>query len=768
VASPERRAAGDSNPALIRSGWLLTILILAGVGFAAWGLSSILAGVAWWFEMMPVAVVVAVTAAVVRTVTGRRWWASAAAAAAGLGTVTVIFGAGTGLAGVIPTPATAEVLEQLRVAALESIAVQKVPADVDHGILYLLCAGIAAITLAMDVAVFNSRFPALAGIPLLVLLLVPSLVRPELDDGLVFVLAGATYLAILLVSSRSPVRRPALGVAAVALAMALILPLALPAVTPGNAAAGAGGSLTAGLNPIITLGDDLRQGIDATALTYASDEPGGQYLRLTTLDDFSGTSWQPTPADLDPGNSIHAIGPAPGLGAAVSTTTTLTRIAVSDVLSRWLPVPYAPTSITGLAGSWSWEPEGLSVRSDAANARGQRYDVTGLQISPSVEQLIAAGTTVPQGMERYLSLPIDLPSVVGTRAVEVVAGASNNYQKAVALQSYFRGGTFTYSQLAPVAEGYDGSGAAVLQKFLEVKSGYCVHFASAMASMARTLGIPARVAVGFTPGQPTAGLPTGAEQAGAKTFTVTTHDLHAWPELFFDGVGWVRFEPTPGRGFTPQFTQASVDDPATPLVDESAASKPAARAAPVLPKEDSQTVPVDVASSSTSVASTLGHWWWVAVLLAALLGLTPLSVRSAIRSRRSARARRGSATAAWEEVTATAFDLGMAIPAAGSPRQIGAVIAAALPRAAAEAVTRLQQAVEHEAFGPEDSPERDREHSADRNRGLTSDLGRVLVSMSRAIPWRDRLTTRLLPRSVLGRWGYSPRGGKRREQTVPA
>src|SRR5690606_31916530 len=143
-------------------------------------------------------------------------------------------------------------------------------------------------------------------------------------------------------------------------------------------------------------------------------------------------------------------------------------------------------------------------------------------------------------------------------------GLDTNYEKAVALQDFFTSGQFEYSEEAPVEFGFDGSGARILGDFLEVKAGYCVHFSSAMAAMARSLGIPARVVVGFTPG---AEVLDEADQL--VEYQVTTRDLHAWPELYFVGVGWVQFEPTPGRGVVPDFSVPDVDDPATPDVDES-------------------------------------------------------------------------------------------------------------------------------------------------------------------------------------------------------
>src|SRR5699024_1469363 len=110
-------------------------------------------------------------------------------------------------------------------------------------------------------------------------------------------------------------------------------------------------------------------------------------------------------------------------------------------------------------------------------------------------------------------------------------------------QAYFRGDDFEYSLDAPEKASGDA-----ISDFLSDKKGYCVQFSSAMTIMARTMGIPARIGVGFAGGE---------EDDGG--YDVSMQDSHAWPELYFEGAGWVRFEPTPGgpAGDLPEWTLAS-------------------------------------------------------------------------------------------------------------------------------------------------------------------------------------------------------------------
>ena len=118
-------------------------------------------------------------------------------------------------------------------------------------------------------------------------------------------------------------------------------------------------------------------------------------------------------------------------------------------------------------------------------------------------------------------------------------------QVARKIQAYLRGSQFTYSlELAEQAADGDLSDEP-LARFLETKRGYCVQFTSAMVMLAREAGIPARMAVGFLPGS-----------IDGDDRVVRVSDAHAWPELYFPRLGWVRWEPTPGTrsGVAPEYS----------------------------------------------------------------------------------------------------------------------------------------------------------------------------------------------------------------------
>lgn len=732
-------APRSARPARPLSSWASSGLLLAAIAASLWGFTPVISGITWWFSTVGMAAAVLLAAAIARTITPRPWVPPLAAAGSALASLTLVFAAPTALVGIIPSPATFDAFGELRVAGVRDIAEQATPADATDGIRFLVAIGVVGVALLADVVALSARSPAIAGVPLLVLFVVPGMVSADFVNPGIFVLTAGCWLAMMLVQTRPPSSRVAVGVGAVALVGALIVPLLLPSVTPPSNEEGGTGGIASGLNPIVTLGDDLRRGNPALALTYVADDESGQYLRMTVLDDFTGRSWEPTSIP-EPGNDVAALGPVPGLDAGMATATVSVEVAVANVLSRWLPVPYAARSIDGLDGQWSWEPDGLTVRTESDNAREQVYTVVAEQATPSVEQLIASASLPVAGMERYLALPDELPPSVAETAADVAGDRPSAYEQALALQSFFRSGDFVYSEQAPVDDGYDGSGAEVLGEFLEARSGYCVHFSSAMAAMARTLGIPARVVVGFTPG-------SSVLTEDGRQYRVTTHNLHAWPELFFTGIGWVRFEPTPGRGVPPSFAPLDEDDPSTPDVDESVPPPPdeapeptpTPSAGPQLPDEDEAEAPGEAAGGAGS--GSAGVPWMVWAGLAALgVLLAPAAIRVLRRARRLSALRRGSALAGWDEVRDLADDFGYASDVGLTPRQLADLLGPRLDDRGRAAITRLRAAVEVESFARH-------AHTA-----AAEDVGAVLGSLRRVAGPVRSAGAALLPRSLVRPW----------------
>ena len=325
-----------------------------------------------------------------------------------------------------------------------------------------------------------------------------------------------------------------------ALALTLLLQLVIPGFDQGTFPQGSrlnpfGGAT--GLNPMISLGNSLRSPSGDGRITFATNAPTTPYLRSVTVDSFDGDSWAPDDRDSTRRPGTGRIDS--GLETAATELRVITAVNTGQFTSPYLPAPYAPESVSGLTGRWSWDPATLSIKGVDTNSRDQQYVVA--SVTPQLTAALLAGASEPvRGRPR--AVPPAAGERSGDRAAHRRPGdgrAATPYARAMAIQQYLRSPEFSYSLQSPVQGGYDGNGLSVLADFLTQKSGYCIHFASAMAVMARLEGIPSRIAVGYAPGRATGATVSISGQGALPEFEVDARDAHAWPELYFQGVGWV-------------------------------------------------------------------------------------------------------------------------------------------------------------------------------------------------------------------------------------
>jgi transglutaminase-like putative cysteine protease len=662
----------------------LLVLLLAGCT----ALGTVLAGSGWWWVLLVIAAAVLSAAAGFRRARVPAALVPVLSAGALVVLLTLVFGGGTGVLWLIPTGDTFARFTDLATSGVRSIQTQGTPAQVLDGILFLLACGVGLLAILMDVLAIGLRWPALAGIPPLVPLAVPGFVIDTGAEWGSLVATAVVYLLMLRVDARlrgmeairqggslgwsatSPpgAVRGALAIGAIGIAGALVIGLTAPIVSGVTGGSRPNSALFGGgVSPMINLGQDLRRPAPTPALHYRTTASEQPYLALLTLDDIKGTTWLPRPVEIDPEKTVEAIDDPPGLSEAVTRTSATTTIAIDGVRTDLLPVPVPATSVDGLTGEWFWNNGTRAITSPDSSTSGQRYTVTSLEVQPTREQLRQAGGRYPAGIESSLALPEDTPGIIAETAGTVTAGAESNYDAAVALQDYLRGNDFSYDTEAPVEDGYDGGGGAVIATFLEVKRGYCVHFSSAMALMARSLGIPARISLGYLPGTRTTTV-----VGGLNRYNVDSDDLHAWPELYFTGVGWVPFEPTPGRG--------SVPDYALPESSAVAGAPESGGAAPVAPRpNDNPGITGGPSGTVTAAEDDLpGILARVGLLVAAALVLlaVPGTLR-AVRRRRRRRllaADRAGAVLAWRELTDTALDHGVSVYDTLTARELAAAI----------------------------------------------------------------------------------------------
>ncbi|WP_129309611.1 DUF3488 and transglutaminase-like domain-containing protein [Streptomyces sp. L2] len=691
--------------------------------------------------------------------------------------LTVFFAREQAVLGLIPGPdAFAHVADLLQQGS-DDVSRYAIPAPVTDGIKLMLIGGVLLIGLLVDTLAVTFRSAAPAGLPLLALYSVAAGLSDGGADWLWFLVAAGGYLMLLLAEGRdrlaqwgrvfggaprtpgdpegavAPVRTGR-RIGAVALGVALVVPLTLPAMQGGlldaagtgvGPGSGDGGTISA-VNPLVSLRDSLNSDNDRQVLSVrtSSEDISDLYLRIVSLDDFDGTTWKPS--------QRHIVGvphtfPAPvGLGTDIKRTTVRTTITAADWYAQdWLPMPYPPSGVD-ISGRWRYEPVGMTLVGDhGQTTRGEKYRVTSLDVRPTAQQL-ADAPAPPAALEReYTKVPSALPKVVADTARQVTSGASSHYEEAVKLQDYFAvSGGFTYDTQVEV-----GRGPNAIAAFLRKKQGFCVHFSFAMAAMARTLGIPARVAVGFAPGTPQAD----------GTVSVSLKDAHAWPELYFEGVGWTRFEPTPTRGTVPSYTQSdspgtAVPDPALP--SRNASSAPSAAASPTESCSAGLRRLGGCESPSAAAAPSGGGggtppWWYALIGLAVLavlaVPLSPMLWRSRVRSLRLggyARSEEGAAAhtlAVWQELTDSAWDAGIPPDESQTPRGTAARIVrlGRLDPAAGAAVHRVADAVERVLYAPRPGAVA----------GLAEDVRRAVTALNAGLGRRGRLRARFAPRSAV-------------------
>ncbi|GGO02719.1 transglutaminase [Microbispora rosea subsp. aerata] len=729
-------------------------------------------GGAWFWSCMGAILVTTLTGVAASRLGARPWVAPAVTPVTVLLYMTAVFAHEEAWLRVVPTKDSLALLAELLGNGFEDIQRYAAPVPPHAGITLLTAGGVALIALLVDVFAVRLRRAALAGLPLLALFTVPAAVITDPIGWPAFVIAAFGYVGLLVVDGRERLSRwgRAVGVrrssgsaraatpdterlalsgkriGVTAIVLAVLVPAALPTLSPdplfgfgvGNGLGGGGGNI--GIpDAIAKLGGQLRQQTNATVLTYTSSDDVPRYLRIYSLDIFDGTKWTLAPLRGRPQDRVSEgpLPPVPGLRPGAPVKRAEMRITMSEDIDElhFLPLPY-PAREVEADGDWRADRTSLMVFSTEDQAAGMEYRVVTDEPQPTAEELNAA-VTLPES-DRYLQLPDGLDPRVAALAQRVTADATTPYEAAVALQRWFTGeGRFTYDLRA------SGSGAQALSRFLlRDRAGYCEQFAGAMAVMARMLGIPARVSIGYT----------GGTKIGDE-WTVRTHDAHAWPELFFDGIGWLRFEPTPagaaGQG-TAQVPQYSL--PVTPTAEPSAgpSQRPSSEeedsgesAGPARPNPRQLDRDLDgtavAADPGTPAAVKIG----LGVAAALALLLLPAAARLLVRRRRLRRLTRTAAGghAAWAELRDTLTDLGMAGDPGETPRALGRRITEryALQAQAAESLARVVTSEERLRYAPTPSA----------SGPVADDLHRIRRALApRASRWR-RLGAVFAPMSVL-------------------
>jgi transglutaminase-like putative cysteine protease len=699
-----------------------------------------------------------------------------------------VFAGRLSIGGFIPTQGSLSYLSSLVSQGMAERYFEP-PVTSTSGIVLIAAGGIGLMAAATDLLAVRLRSPAIAGLPLLALYCVritTSARQGGVGATVVFCLGMIGYLALLAADGRERLRiwgrlvtvwqsSPAEPVEAAeapdtrqlaasgrriglaAACIALVIPLLVPGINvhdlfrADSTGTGNGGAPVTTPEPLVQMKDQLLSNTPQTVLTYTTNakRPQYQYLQVYVLNynALQGT-WSlvlPDPqASAQVGSNQRVTDYGLARGTPVTrpfTTITLSQGTVGyDAKLGVLPVPYAPTKLHIGESGWLEDDATQMVYATDPEMSGLVYSVTSTEVSRAPKQESGAASYPSYIKTNYLSFPAGSHGELTKLARQITSGAKTPYQMATKLQDYFLdSGKFSYSLSVNLPNGIRG-----LTEFLyDTHMGYCQQFAFAMAGLARLVGIPSRIAVGYTAGT----------RKGKGTWKVTTADAHAWPELYFNGMGWLRFEPTPG-GLTGQGT-ATVPQYATggapPLLGKAPTTIPTKSATGRLGKGASANLfrlhHPDIGTGGAAAPIGRGHSIipWVLLILAivaALALIAPMTARWLIRRRRlGATGDAALAHAAWRELRDDLADYGLACRPSESPRAAAVRIGAALQldQAATEALARIVDAEERARYATAPLP----------SQTLGADSAAVRRALAQEADWSVRWHARLMPASML-------------------
>jgi transglutaminase-like putative cysteine protease len=596
--------------------------------------------------------------------------------------------------GVLPTSATLHAAQDSMSAGLDIANRYAAPVPANGGLLLMTVGFITLVAILVDLLAAGLGRAPLSGLALLALYAVPVASLPDGVPALGFIPGAAAFMGLLMLSERERLahwgrhvsKSTAQGhtevvdtsglastgrrISVAAIAAAVVLPVLVPTFTTtvlnGNGPGNGNGPLSFG-DPMVSLASSLQRR-DPVDLIDVDSTSVPSYIRLVTLDQPKPDGWHSSGVDMSTAISVDGTLPSPfGEDANVMhedgqmTFQLLADYPRSDTV--WLPVPMGLRTLTlnGFPGEFAYVPDAETVtsRAEGSVAHVSSYLTKFSTPEPSEEQLADAGTRPADIVTNDGEVPDGVPAIVSDVAHRVTAGYSSDYEKALALQSFFRNQhNFTYDLDAGYGDGY-----RAMSLFLQKRRGYCQHFAATMAMMARTLGIPSRVVVGFL---------APSRDNGPNSFVFTSHDAHAWPELYFGGVGWVRFEPTPGNGAEPPVYTHNVVvhsvQPSTPTPTKTvgrATIGHTTEGGPLPPTPSGPGFSADAGGGGGVPPIT-----WLVLVVIIGLALAPGTIRWGIRRSRLARAIDGgpSSEYAWLELRDRILDLRLPWTGSLTPR----------------------------------------------------------------------------------------------------
>ncbi len=744
---------------------LLAAVAGLAVALAATSLSALLAGPRWWGSVVLAIAVVVATGVLLRWLRAPPIVVAAGQLATLAGVVTTLF-TSSGWLGVLPGPTAAAQLRALleRAAQQAQVGVPPVPETGELICLVMIIVGLVAV--AVDTLAISAAVPASTGLVLLCMVTFPAALSHRSLPWWSFALSAVGFALLLAVDSQrrqvawgksagpsgyTAAAPAAAAVTAGAVVMALVVGVTVTAVGTGRSSrngTGAGQPVSGiGLNPFTSLRGQLSDG-DVLPLFQVRGLDQPAYLRALTLSRFATREgWQQGALDgtVPAGEEQTVRLPLPA-GVTAPAPGRIVQVSIEPIhyVDNWLPSFGYPLALAGIGPDWRYDPDASTIFSDRRQ-RAEPYTELGVLPQPDPRLLRetgpAGGPPFSTVDPRYLDTG-EVDQQVAALAAQVTAGSRTAFDATVAVNEWFTQPRNGFSYNLQTAPG--NSGDALLDFLFTGRRGYCEQFASAMTIMLRTLGVPARVAIGFT-----AGTATGDSRL------ITTKDAHAWVEAWFPGAGWLPFDPTPlsdGRTATPGYAPADIPPPAGPPPPaeppQAGAETPAPEALAVPPP------PPGTGDSGLGAGTRLGLTVAGSLVLAVLAGLSPLAVREGRRRRRLYLVSAGgpqAVSAAWEEVLAEAADRGVILPVGETVRATAARLAheLGLDEPGRDGLRTVVNAVERSWYAGVSYPGIPEISTGHRNSDgeLPGAVQAVRASMIRCAP--PTRIARWLPRSVL-------------------
>lgn len=709
--APNRRAAASGTATLAVAAYSVAV----AVGFA-----RVFPGWSFLPDLVIVAVVVHGTSYGLRRV-GVTGWVAVPALTVVAGWLVMWLHYGATFSWMMPTSVTWNLARLEFDLVREQFATTTAPVEYGAGWAVLATIGMAMAVLLADTFAFRAEARAETLVPGGVLFVFIGALgddRQRIELTAILVAVGVIAVVALRAyhdAGRRPLLRPERGpldlVVPTAIGTAVAIAIVAGVVGPRIPGAGAeplletrgrSGGVTEVLSPLVDIRSRLVNQSDNELFRVTADDES--YWRLTTLPEFDGSTFRL------PTRSLERIDGAFG---SVRSETELLRQDIEIAALGGQLVPAAADPVEASGDGLRWNPDTATlVNVDGDLAAGDTFTVVSAAPRLQPSQLRATTSSSPPD-PIHLELPDDFPASVRDLAAVLTDSSPTTYDAALALQTFFRS-EFEYSVDVPA-----GHGASAIEVFLRQRIGYCEQFAATFAAMARSAGLPSRVAVGYT-----AGLPDDAGR-----FTVLGRNAHAWPEIWFDGVGWVPFEPTPGRGApgTEQYTGVAPAQDETPAgsgaaTDGSDEFRPEIAPPPSPPDRPTEALESDDEMSALFPDPSAGQsgatapadrtdlrpllQWLLVLAIVALLTMPAIARRIVLR-RREHTPSVERVTSAWNLAVDSVAAVGVPTHPSMTAAQITAATAEALP-VAARPMRSLADTVNEVTFAPPGAVDLDR------------------------------------------------------------